>query len=158
MRDLPYAEENAFALDVIMGGRRVAYIDSPGVYYEGPFSPGRLYELARRQTIATRLIQHAYGPVFGIARRRKRVDMEPLWDVAMTPCTAAGIAYRFAVDSRYHIGSRALSYDLCALRAPLGRLAGTLSWRQFLATLEVNHEKLIEAEEKTVAYGSSRAI
>ena len=57
MRDLPYAEENAFALDCITHGRSVAYLETPAVCYSGPISLKRLYETARRQTIAEKLIE-----------------------------------------------------------------------------------------------------
>lgn len=139
MRDLPYAEENAFALDVLSGGRRVAYLDTASVYYEGPFSSTGLYHQARRQTIAARLIEHAYGSSFGVAVQGWRREFA---DVLRTPVAAAGIACRFVSEPRYGLDSRALQYDLCALHARRGRLVGALSWHRYLHTLDVDQASL----------------
>lgn len=149
MRDMPYAEENAFALDLIASGRRVAYLDSPGVYYEGPFSSHRLYEQARRQTIAEKLIEHAYGPALGVEPPSRLTDWLTLREIALTPWAAARILHRLARDDRYHLGSRALRYDLCSLQAIRGRVVGALSWRQCLAMLDVDLARLTEADAAT---------
>jgi hypothetical protein len=149
LRDLPYAEENAFALDLIMHGRNVAYNDSQAVYYKGPVSSKRLYEQSKRQMIAEKLIEERYGSTFGLECVSLYTTLLSLIDVALIPATLIGIAYRVLFNRRYKIGSRALTYDICALRGIWGRLVGAITWWRFRNTMEVDLEKLREADVST---------
>ena len=149
MRDLPYAEENAFALDLIMRGRSVAYYNSAAVFYEGPVSPSRLYDQSRRQMIAEKLIEDRYGPVFECERGSIRTTLSASVGGALIPVTLIWIAYRIFFDRRYKIGSRALTYDICAVRGVWGRLVGALTWRRFRSTIEMDPVRLRVADTAT---------
>jgi glycosyltransferase involved in cell wall biosynthesis len=155
MRDLPYAEENAFALDCIMRGRVVAYLSAPAVYYKGPISWKRLYEQARRQMIAERLIEEFYGPSFALKRRRFRGAVRGAVRAISIPFMLIGISYRMLVDERYRLGSRALIYDLCAIGGVWGRLIGALTWQRYRKTMSVDQDSLQQAEAALREVGQS---
>jgi hypothetical protein len=149
MRDLPYAEENAFALDLVLDGRRLEYCDYLAVYYEAPVSPNRLYEQSRRQIIAEKLMEERYGPAFNRSRSDRRTTFLAFVNGALIPATLLEIAYRMLTVPRYAIGSRPLGYDICALKGVWGRVIGALTWRRFGRTIEVDAERLAEAHRLT---------
>jgi hypothetical protein len=149
MRDLPYAEENAFALDILIRGRSVAYQNTLAVCYEGPVSSKRLYEQSRRQMIAEKLIEEYYGFAFGLGHKNLYTTLSAFVDVALIPVTLIGIIYRVIFDLRYKIGSRALMYDIFSVPGIWGRLVGVLTWRQSKNTMEVDLERLREADAAT---------
>jgi rhamnosyltransferase len=146
MRDLPYAEENAFALDCITHGREVAYVETPIVCYRGPISLRRLYEQARRQMIAEKLIEEFYARAFVCKRPRALAALRLAADAASIPASLIGIAYRALFDSRYSFGSRALQYDICAVGGLWGRLVGALTWRRFRNTIAIDQEAFQQAD------------
>ena len=99
--------------------------------------------------IAEKLIEKRYGPAFGLGRASMRTTLSAFVDLALIPATLIGIAYRVLFDRQYEIGSRALMYDICAVRGVWGRLIGALTWRRFRRTIEVDPEKLREADMVT---------
>jgi glycosyltransferase involved in cell wall biosynthesis len=141
MRDLPYAEENAFALDCITHGRSVAYLETPAVCYSGPISLKRLYETARRQTIAEKLIEDFYGPALARKRPSAFSALRPAVNALLIPFMLVEIGYRALFDDRYRLGSRALMYDLYSIGTVWGQLVGALTWRRFGNTLAVDTEE-----------------
>ena len=148
MRDLPYAEENAFALDLIIEGKSVAYNNSNVVYYEGPVSLKRLYHQERRRTIAEKLLEKNYGPDFGITQFNVRMKLSSVANVLLIPVTLLKIFYRLLSKGEYKLGSRTLLYDVCSIGADWGRLKGMLNWRKFEKSFELDVNMLQQANKE----------
>lgn len=149
MRDLPYAEENAFALDLIILGNSVAYNNSSAVYYESPISLRRLYEQERRRTIAEKLLEKKYGYIFGVTQINLGLSFYSVLNVIFIPITLLRIIYRFLFNDQYKMGSRPLVYDVCSLGGVWGRFVGVLNWQKFEKTFELDLIKLQEANKET---------
>lgn len=149
LRDLPYAEENAFALDLIVKGESVAYNNSATVFYEGPISFRRLYEQERRRTIAEKLLEKNYGAGFGITGINFRLYFSSIVNILFIPVTLLQITYRFIFKHQYKWRSRALVYDVYSIGAIWGRLIGVLNWQKFEKTFASDATKLKEANERT---------
>lgn len=149
MRDLPYAEENAFALDLIVHGHSVAYHDSSAVYYEGPISIQRLYQQERRRTIAEKIIEKNYCSRFGIIQTNLGIHLSSIVNVIFIPLVIIRIIYKFLSDKQYRVGSRPLVYDFCSIGGIWGRFVGILNWKKFEKTFEINAFKDEEANRAT---------
>ncbi len=148
MRDLPYAEENAFALDLIIEGKSVAYNNSNVVYYEGPVSLKRLYHQERRRTIAEKLLEKNYGADFGITPFNIKMKLSSVANVLLIPLKLLKIFYRILSKSEYKLGSRPLLYDVCSIGADWGNLIGILNWRKFEKTFELDLNMLEQANKE----------
>lgn len=147
MRDLPYAEENAFALDLILQGKSVAYNNLPAVYYEGPVSLRRLYEQERRRTIAEKILENKYSAAFGARIPKLSPVLISVAKIVGLPVILFGIVGRFLFLNHYKIGSRPLIYDLCSLGSVWGRFVGLLSWKKFEKSFEFDADKLRDADK-----------
>ena len=150
MRDLPYAEENAFALDCILNGMQVIYASQPAAYYRGPVSSKGLYHQALRQMIAEKLIEHEYARHFDPGYRFSVVNLRALGQVVLLPVHFMRLGWQIIFDPRYTVGARARTFDLCALAGVLGRLVGAYTWRRYRHTMEVDLLKLAEANKVLV--------
>lgn len=146
MRDLPYAEENAFALDCILNDMQVIYATETQIIYQGPVSVKSLYHQARRQMIAEKLIEHHYAASFDPNYHYWNVSLKAVGAVLLLPVKLLMLGYRIAGSPKYKSGSRARNFDYCALAGVWGRFVGSCVWRRHRVTLEVDHAMLNKAD------------
>jgi glycosyltransferase involved in cell wall biosynthesis len=142
-RDLPYAEDRAFALDALLHGLSIAYVPEAAVAYERPWSLRSLYHTGRRAQVAKQLIREIAATGLGCETRRSelprilgRLILKPL-------ATAARIAGAPIVDRG--ASARACRYALASWGTTLGMLAGELSWQQQTATAGCDAASMLAA-------------
>jgi rhamnosyltransferase len=142
-RDLPYAEDRAFALDAILHGMSIAYVPEAAVAYERSWSLRSLYHTGRRAQISKQLIREIAATGLGCDTRRRewprilgRLILKPL-------ATAARIAGAPLVNRG--ASARACRYALASWGTTLGMLAGELRWRRHAATAGCDAASMLAA-------------
>ena len=155
MRDLPYAEENAFALDCILDGFEVLYTAEPYVVYMAPVSARGLYHQFRRQMIAEKLIENSYAHKFSLDYRFSKVNLAAMLDLLLMPVHVQILVVKILFDPKYKSGSRARKYECSALAGICGRVMGVFTWRKFRHTMEVDR-LMLELADKSMILESSR--
>lgn len=149
MRDLPYSEENAFALDLILQGKCLLYSTNPVVYYEGPISTRRLYDQEFRRTVAEKILENKYGSYFAVTNNKYLEIFISLLNVIIIPIRYLKIIFKLVCFKNYTLTSRSFLYDFYSIRCPLARLNGIFNWKKFIKSFEVDISKLEEANAKT---------
>ena len=153
MRDLPYAEENAFALDCILDGMQAVYAAELQVVYQGPVSVKGLYHQARRQMIAEKLIEDGYAKSFDADYRYWKVNTEAVVNLLLMPFHVFTLGASMVFDENYRMGSRARTYDYCAMAGIWGRFVGACTWRKYRHTMDVDHSMLEVANKSMTEAG-----
>jgi len=136
-RDLSYAEDRAFAVDLLMAGGTVAFVHSVSVSYRRLWTWKSAYSAAYRAQVSKRLIRELAATYTG-----RRISSVPeaigrLIRVLAIPATVTyGFALAMTEPSRIRRNS---SRDVAvATGATLGIAHGCLKWRLELELLSVD--------------------
>jgi glycosyltransferase involved in cell wall biosynthesis len=133
-RDLPAAEDRAFAVDYVMTGGKIAYRHAPWVYYERPTSWKSHYRNGYGIEASKRLIQDLAASYTHIRfPTRGRTASRLLRAALVGPVVAAQLVLALREDR----GSRRRA-AVTALRrtgGTVGAATGSLLWRRHLRSL-----------------------
>jgi glycosyltransferase involved in cell wall biosynthesis len=133
-RDLPIAEDRAFAVDYVMIGGKIAYRHAPWVYYERPTSWKSHYRTGYRVEASKRLIRELAASYTHSRFPTRGRTMSRLLRAALVGPVLAGklvLALREAPGSR----QRAAVTALRQTGGTLGAATGSLLWRRHLCSL-----------------------
>jgi hypothetical protein len=134
-RDLPTAEDRAFALDYVMAGGSVAFRHGPCVRYDRPATWRSSYRTGYATEASKRLIQRLAASATGMSFPTRGRIAGPLGRVVLAGPTLAVSLARTLGEPR---GSRRRA-ALAALRRTggvLGAAHGGLRWRRHLPSLD----------------------
>lgn len=143
-RDLPYAEDRAFALDCLLAGHHVAYVAGASVTYERPATLRSLYHVGRRAQISKQLVRELAA--VGLARSTRRVELprRSLRLLLKPATTMARLAWCPFAEPR--TARRAASYALTSWGTTVGMFAGALRWRRHRELAGSDSEMTLQAQ------------
>lgn len=149
-RDLPYAEDRAFALDVLLHGFSVAYVSDVAVAYERAWSFRSLYHVGRRAQAAKHLIREI--AMVGLGRRMRQSELTSRGGrMLLKPfATLARVLGSPLVDRQAPV--RACRYALASWGTTVGMFLGELTWRRYRTLAGCDAPALLEALRKTYAF------
>lgn len=146
-RDLPYSEDRAFVVDLVMDGGVVAYRYGTAVLYDRRLSWKGTYLAHYRCQVSRRLIREqaaAYtGREFSSARETLRKTAEALF-IGPVTCWRLLAALREPRELR----RRARRHAIIAAGASLGTAKGCIRWRGYRPTAASDSELLSQAREQ----------
>jgi glycosyltransferase involved in cell wall biosynthesis len=149
-RDLPYAEDRAFALDCLLAGHEVAYVTRASVVYERPASLRSLYHTGRRAQIAKQLVRELAG--VGLARQTRRYEApRRLARLVLKPAATAVRIIAAPIVERASAG-RAARYAVSSWGTSAGMLVGALSWRRYRAYTGSDAALTLQAQRAVRSY------
>jgi hypothetical protein len=155
-RDLLYAEDRAFAVDVVMAGGTVAYVAAASVSYLRASTWLSAYRVAVRAQVSKRLIRELTATYVGHRFGSGRDTVNRVLRAAAMP---ASVVLRLALVPGEPRGQRrrAALAVLRATGATLGLARGCFGWRQHIGTLSVDGSALEAALDacRPVAEGSA---
>jgi glycosyltransferase involved in cell wall biosynthesis len=133
-RDLPYAEDRAFAVDHLMGGGSVAYVPEAVVSYERSGTWRNSYHVARRAQVAKRLVRELAAVHTG---RRLGSARDTANRLLRAAAVGPGLALRLVATLAEPpaLRRRAVRFALRSTGSTLGLAVGALTWRHHVETL-----------------------
>lgn len=133
-RDLPYAEDRAFAVDCLMAGVDVAYVSGCSVSYERPADWRATYRIAARAQVSKRLIRELAATYTG---RRYDSRRDTASRLARAALVGPGLVVLLLLCAREPRDRQRRAVG-CALRSTggtLGLAKGCLLWRRHTGLL-----------------------
>jgi rhamnosyltransferase len=143
-RDLPFAEDRAFALDCVMAGHAIAYLGTACVAYRQPVSPRNFYRIGLSCNIAKHLIRELGGEALGLDLRKPELARK-MMRLLFTPLEIAGRAAEAALRERSQVW-RAARYAAMRGAMALGSVVGELTWQRHQAATRCDASALLMAE------------
>jgi glycosyltransferase involved in cell wall biosynthesis len=149
-RDLPYAEDRAFAFDSLLTGHNIGYIPDAVVTYERPHTWRALYHVGRRAQIAKHLVREI--ATTGLARETQRSELTSrMLRLLIKPvATLSQIALSPIIDR--NVGRRARRYAIASWGTTLGMLVGELNWRRHRNAIGCDTATLLAARNEVHPY------
>jgi rhamnosyltransferase len=146
-RDLPYAEDRAFAVDHLMSGGKVAYVHDAVVSYERRATWKAAYHVARRAQVSKRLIRELAAIYTG-----RRFDSTPdtANRLARTIVVLPWLLIRLAATLLEPSGlrRRAAVFAFRSTGSTIGLAVGALTWNRHVETLVPDAALLEEARRQ----------
>lgn len=146
-RDLPYAEDRAFAVDHLMGGGAIAYVHEAVVSYERSTTWKSAYDVARRAQVSKRLIRELAATYTG---HRFNNASDTTNRVLRAAAVVPGLLMRLLATTRDPRGvrRRAVRFALRSTGSTLGLAVGALTWRRYVETLVPDIDMFEEARSR----------
>lgn len=147
-RDLPYAEDRAFAVDHLMHGGSIAYVHEAVVSYERSMTWKSAYHVARRAQISKRLIRELAATYTG---RRFSSTLDTTNRVLRAAAVGLGLLTRLlhaTIKEQPGVRRRAARFAMRSTGATLGLAVGALTWRQHVETLVPDRDLFEEAQRQ----------
>jgi glycosyltransferase involved in cell wall biosynthesis len=143
-RDLPFAEDRAFALDCMMAGHGIAYLASACVAYRQPASSRNFYRIGLACNIAKHLIRDLGSEATGLDLRRPELARKVM-RLLFTPLEIVGRAAEASLRERSQMW-RAARYAAMRGAMALGSVVGELTWQRHQAMARCDASALLMAE------------
>ena len=143
-RDLPFAEDRAFALDCVMAGHAIAYLGSACVAYRQPVSVRNFYRIGLACNIAKHLIRELGSEAIGLDLRKPELARK-IMRLLFTPLEIVGRAAEASLRERSQVW-RAVRYAAVRGAMALGSVVGELTWQRHQATSRCDVSALLMAE------------
>jgi len=143
-RDLPFAEDRAFALDCVMAGHAIAYLGTPCVAYRQPVSSGNFYRIGLACNIAKHLIRELGSEAIGLDLRKPELARK-IMRLLFTPLEIMGRAVEAALREPSQVW-RAGRYAAMRGAMALGSVVGELTWQRHQAATRCDVSALLMAE------------
>ncbi|MFD7707536.1 glycosyltransferase [Streptomyces sp. NPDC059786] len=150
-RDLLYAEDRAFAVDLVMTGRSVAFVRQAVVSYERSMTWKSAYAVGYRAQVSKCLIRELAATYSGIRYGMGRERISRL-------LRAGGVILTLLLRLALSLGEprglkrRSALYAYRATGATLGLAKGVLYWRRHVETLSCDGLQLQEARRRCTPY------
>ncbi|MFJ8073874.1 glycosyltransferase family 2 protein [Streptomyces sp. NPDC096176] len=155
-RDLMYAEDRAFVVDLVMDGHSVAFVHDAVISYERGMTWRSGYTVGYRAQVSKRLIRELAATYTGV---RHRSTADTLSRLARAAFVGPGLLVRLALSVAERPGLRRASarYSLRATGATLGMAKGVLRWRRHTETVSRDDVLQQRAREACTPWTSSAA-
>jgi glycosyltransferase involved in cell wall biosynthesis len=140
-RDLPYAEDRAFAIDLLMTGGTVAFRQGPAVSYERPITWRSAYRIAYRAQVSKRLIRELAATYTGCRFNSGTETRSRFARALLVVATVALRLVRCVAEPR-GVRRQAALYAMRSSGATLGLARGSFDWRRHIDKLSVDAEGL----------------
>lgn len=150
-RDLPYAEDRAFALDCVLAGHSIAYLSTELVQYEQSATLKALYRFARSAQISKQLIRELATNAIGMDLRRAELGII-MARLAVKPIAIVTRAVEASVRDRSKF-FRSVRFALISTGTAWGLLMGELVWRKYREMLRCDKSALLIAEQSVRRLG-----
>lgn len=144
-RDLPFAEDRAFALDCVMAGHSVAYLSTASVAYQQPASFRNFYRNGCACNISMQLIRELGSDAMGIDLRKSELG-RIFVRLLCKPLEITGRILEALLRDRPQL-KRAARYAIISSALSLGWLVGELTWPRYRKTTCCGSPVVLVTEE-----------
>src|SRR5579872_3361562 len=131
-RDLPFAEDRAFALDCVMAGHSIMYLSTASVTYQQPATFRNFYRIGWACNISKHLIRELGSKTINTDLRKSELVRK----VARLLCKPLEIIVRTIEALLYDRSQlwRATQYAVISCAMSLGCIVGELTWTKYRKT------------------------
>lgn len=145
-RDLPYAEDRAFVVDLLMAGGTVAFRHSPTVSYERPMTWRSAYRVAYRAQVSKLLIRELVATYTG-CRFNSGPEATKRLIRALLVVPAITLRLIRSLAEPNGLRRQAATYAVRSTGATLGLAKGSFDWRRHIDKLSCDAEGMNRARQ-----------